>query len=61
MAQEIGVREVIEQLDRRVERVEHHVRELRREMVAWFRWSIGITVTLTVTMWVTLGAAVLLS
>ncbi len=65
--QEIGIRELLEQFNARLTRVENtiedlrreirvEINELRRKISTNFRWTIGIVLT----MWVTLIIAIIL-
>ena len=67
MTQEIGIREVFQQVDARLGAVESAVenlmqetQELRREQATNFRWVIGIPLGTLIPMWATVILTIIL-
>jgi len=51
---------ILEEMRTRMTRLEDEVAQLRREMQANFRWTIGIMLAILIPMWVTIILAILL-
>ena len=60
MTQEIGIREVFQQVDARLSAVESAVENLRREQATNFRWVIGILLGTLFPMWATVILTIIL-